>query len=123
MAGRRRDGRSIAYAISNYSDVIVEQWAKQCGLWDCFTCNPYCVYLFDRLSIIIFYRQGKITNSRGIATTRFWQKWWFSAPQTHLWLIKIWFSASTPQYGILKITTFAKTETIVRHIRKKTNEL
>jgi len=25
--------------------------------------------------------------------TRVWQKWRFSAPQSHLWLIKVWFSA------------------------------
>jgi hypothetical protein len=29
------------------------------------------------------------------AHTRVWQKWRLSAPQTHLWLIKVWFSAST----------------------------
>jgi hypothetical protein len=33
------------------------------------------------------------------------QKWRFSAPQTHLWLIKDWFSAST---FVVKIATFAK---------------
>ena len=30
-----------------------------------------------------------------VSSTRVWQKWRFSAPQTHLWLIKVWFSAST----------------------------
>jgi hypothetical protein len=40
--------------------------------------------------------------------TRVWQKWRFSAPQTHLWLIKVWFSAST---FVVKIATFAKPET------------
>jgi hypothetical protein len=38
-----------------------------------------------------------------------WQKWRFSAPQTHLWLIKHWFSAST---FVVKIATFAKPENI-----------
>ena len=41
--------------------------------------------------------------------TRVWQKWRFSAPQTHLWLIKVWFSAST---FVVKIATFAKPETV-----------
>jgi hypothetical protein len=43
------------------------------------------------------------------AHTRVWQKWRFSAPQTHLWLIKILFSAST---FVVKIATFAKPETV-----------
>jgi hypothetical protein len=37
--------------------------------------------------------------------TAVWQKWRFSAAQTHLWLIKVWFSAST---FVVKIATFAK---------------
>jgi hypothetical protein len=40
--------------------------------------------------------------------TRVWQKWRFSAPQTHLWLIRVCFSAST---FVVKIATFAKPET------------
>jgi hypothetical protein len=44
--------------------------------------------------------------------TRVWQKWRFSASQTHLWLIKVWFSAST---FVVKIATFAKPETVVQH--------
>jgi hypothetical protein len=42
--------------------------------------------------------------------TRVWQKWRFSAPQKHLWLIKHWFSAST---FVVKIATFANPETVV----------
>ena len=42
--------------------------------------------------------------------TRVWQKWRFYAPQTHLWLIKVWFYAST---FVVKIATFAKPETVV----------
>jgi hypothetical protein len=38
----------------------------------------------------------------------------FRAPQTHLWLIKVWFSAST---FVLKIATFAKPETVIGHQR------
>jgi hypothetical protein len=49
------------------------------------------------------------------AHTRVWQKWRFSAPQTYLWFIKVWFSAST---FVVKIATFAKPETIVVHFRK-----
>jgi hypothetical protein len=41
--------------------------------------------------------------------TRVWQKWRFSAPQTHLWLIKVWFSASR---FVVKIATFAKPENV-----------
>jgi hypothetical protein len=42
--------------------------------------------------------------------TRVWHKWRFSAPQTHLWLIKVWFSAST---FVVKIATFAKPENVI----------
>jgi len=42
--------------------------------------------------------------------TGVWQKWRFSAPQTHLWFIKVWFSAST---FVVKIATFAKRQTVV----------
>jgi len=38
-----------------------------------------------------------------------WQKWRFNTPQTHLWFIKVWFSAST---FVVKIATFAKPETV-----------
>jgi hypothetical protein len=41
--------------------------------------------------------------------TLVWQKWRFNAPQTHLWLIKVWFSAST---FVVKIATFAKPENV-----------
>ncbi len=44
--------------------------------------------------------------------TRVWQKWRFSAPQTHLWLIKHWFSAST---FVVKIATFAKPGNVSGH--------
>jgi pyrroloquinoline quinone (PQQ) biosynthesis protein C len=47
--------------------------------------------------------------------TRVWQKWRFSAPQTHLWLIKHWFSAST---FVVKIATFAKRETVSTNCKK-----
>jgi hypothetical protein len=49
-------------------------------------------------------------RKKGERITRVWQKWRFSAPQTHLWLIKVWFSAST---FVLKIATFAKPETVI----------
>lgn len=48
----------------------------------------------------------------GFSATRVWQKWRFSAPQTHLWLIKVGFSAST---FVVKIATFAKPETVMAH--------
>jgi hypothetical protein len=41
-----------------------------------------------------------------------WQKWRFRSPQTHLWLIKVWFSAST---FVVKIATFAKPQTVSGH--------
>jgi hypothetical protein len=43
------------------------------------------------------------------------QKAGFSAPQTHLWLIKVWFSVST---FVVKIATFAKPETVSGHCKK-----
>jgi pyrroloquinoline quinone (PQQ) biosynthesis protein C len=47
--------------------------------------------------------------------TRVWQKWRFSALQTHLWLIKVWFFAST---FVVKIATFAKPETVGSDFRE-----
>jgi hypothetical protein len=41
--------------------------------------------------------------------TAVWQKWRFRSPQTVLWLIKHWFSAST---FVVKIATFAKLQTV-----------
>jgi hypothetical protein len=62
-----------------------------------------------------FKKIKSIDNKRGEwicqPITRVWQKWRFSAPQTHLWLIKIWFSAST---FVVKIATFAKPENVRR---------
>jgi hypothetical protein len=55
-------------------------------------------------------------HNTGLASLIFnWQKWRFSAPQTHLWLIKVWFSAST---FFVKIATFAKPETVRPNITK-----
>ncbi|MFY7743751.1 MAG: hypothetical protein ACOVQR_13960, partial [Flavobacterium sp.] len=53
------------------------------------------------------------------AHTRVWQKWRFSAPQTHLWLIKIWFPAST---FVVKIATFAKPELGVIMAERRKNK-
>jgi hypothetical protein len=50
-----------------------------------------------------------LTDEEQLLLTRVWQKWRFSAPQTHLWLIKLWFSAST---FMVKIATFAKPENV-----------
>jgi len=54
-------------------------------------------------------RTDKPQPKEGQLVTRVWQKWRFSAPQTHLWLIKVWFSAST---FVVKIATFAKPENV-----------
>jgi hypothetical protein len=48
-------------------------------------------------------------GQKPLAITRVWQKWRFSAPQTHLWLVKVWFSASK---FVVKIATFAKPENV-----------
>jgi hypothetical protein len=53
-----------------------------------------------------------------LAITRVWQKWRFSAPKTHLWLIKHWFSAST---FVVKIATFAKPETVTSKPNRRHN--
>jgi len=47
--------------------------------------------------------------TEGQLITGVWQKWRFSTPQTHLWLIKVWFSASI---FVVKIATFAKRQTV-----------
>jgi hypothetical protein len=57
----------------------------------------------------------KIANKEAQPLTAVWQKWRFSAPQTHLWLIKHWFSAST---FVVKIATFAKPQNVVLHTKK-----
>jgi hypothetical protein len=53
-------------------------------------------------------------NNEGI--TRVWQKWRFRAPQTHLWLIKVWFSVST---FVVKIATFAKPGNVTSNPKEK----
>ncbi|MEZ5013988.1 MAG: hypothetical protein R2794_06820 [Chitinophagales bacterium] len=56
-----------------------------------------------------------MTQKNNELLTRVWQTWRFSTPQTHLWLIKFWFSAST---FVAKITTFANPETVSSHPMK-----
>jgi hypothetical protein len=51
-------------------------------------------------------------GQKPLAITRVWQKWRFSAPQTHLWLVKVWFSASK---FVVKIATFAKPENVKKN--------
>jgi hypothetical protein len=52
-------------------------------------------------------------RQESLAITQVLQKWRFSTPQTHLWLIKVWFSASIPiAIGMVKIATFAKPENV-----------
>jgi len=43
------------------------------------------------------------------------KNWRFRAPQTHLWLIKHWFSAST---FVANIATFAKPQTVMPNGRR-----
>jgi hypothetical protein len=54
---------------------------------------------------------GLTINKRteGQPLTRVWQKKRFNAPQTNLWFIKVWFSASS---FVLKIGTFAKPQNV-----------
>ena len=54
---------------------------------------------------------------KGQQVTGVWQKWRFSTPQTHLWLIKHWFSASK---FVVKIATFAKRQTVMGNAMKTT---
>jgi hypothetical protein len=48
--------------------------------------------------------------------TGVWQKRRLSAPQTHLWLIKVWFFASI---FVVKIATIAKRQTVMHNISRK----
>jgi hypothetical protein len=50
--------------------------------------------------------------------TAVWQKWRFSAPQTVLWFIKVWFSAATFE---VKFATFAKPQNVGSNNNTKTN--
>jgi hypothetical protein len=52
----------------------------------------------------------------GERTTLVWQKWRFSALQTHLWLVKVWFSAST---FVVKIATFAEPTNFTANLKTK----
>jgi hypothetical protein len=54
-------------------------------------------------------KSGAFWREQYMRTTAVWQKCRFSAPQTHLWLIKVWFSAST---FVVKIGTFAKPQIV-----------
>ncbi|HQW95312.1 MAG: hypothetical protein IPL13_18760 [Saprospiraceae bacterium] len=54
------------------------------------------------------------------AATGVWQKWRLSAPKTHLWLIKVWFSAST---FVVKIATFAKRQTVGGNAKNKSSSI
>jgi hypothetical protein len=58
-----------------------------------------------------------MTRKEQLVLTAVWQKWRFSAPHTHLWLIKVWFSAST---FAVKIATFAKPETVMEQPHRTT---
>jgi len=63
-------------------------------------------------------KHNKITMTLPEQITGVWQKWRFSAPQIVLWLIKVWFSAST---FVMKIATFAKHQTVVPHCRSRSH--
>jgi hypothetical protein len=56
------------------------------------------------------------STKEGQHTTAVWRNGGFSAPQTHLLLIKVSLSAST---FVVKIATFAKSETVIGHFIKK----
>jgi hypothetical protein len=43
----------------------------------------------------IYSRKSSIKEFRRFGSTGVWQKWRFSAPQTYMLLIKVWFSAQT----------------------------
>jgi hypothetical protein len=61
-------------------------------------------------------RIGSTCYNTGLASLIFnWQKWQFITPKTHLWLIKVWFSAST---FVVKIATFAKPQNVSGHSMK-----
>jgi hypothetical protein len=59
-------------------------------------------------------------DKKALAITRVWQKWRFSAPQTQLWLIKVWFSAST---FVVKIATLAKPENVSNNALPATRQI
>jgi len=63
---------------------------------------------------MVFCKDG---GQEPLAITGVWQKWRFSVPQTHLWLIKHLFSASTL---VVKIATFAKPQNVSGNHTKPT---
>jgi hypothetical protein len=75
-------------------------------------CKRVC--LSNRTDTVI-QRTDKPRKTEGQLVTGVWQKWRFSAPQTHLWLIKVWFSAST---FVVKIATFAKRQNVTSNTKK-----
>jgi hypothetical protein len=60
-----------------------------------------------------------LTKGKTAYITAVWQKLRFSAPQTHLWLIKVWLSASS---FVVKIVTFAKSQTVISHFKVTKNK-
>jgi len=81
------------------------------------------LYSITQNSILSRHKETRWTEGQQV--TAVWQNSRFSAPQTHLWLIKHWFSASTfthnlfifkgirEPYGVVvKIANFAKRQTV-----------
>jgi hypothetical protein len=56
-------------------------------------------------------------KKKQLLLTTVWQKWQFSASQTHWWLIKVWFSALK---FVVKIATFAKPLNVISHYHTQT---
>jgi len=71
-------------------------------------------------TILLIFDQKSYPPVGGFSATGAWQKWRFSSPQTVLWLIKHWFSAST---FVVKIATFAKRQTVSGHAKYDTDTL
>jgi len=75
---------------------------------------------YQRTKTLQILTDSTSTEEKALLVTRVWQKWRFSAPQTVLWLIKHWFSAST---FVVKIRHFTKPETdICKHKRQQHKE-
>jgi hypothetical protein len=60
------------------------------------------------------------TDRKALVVTRVWQKWRFSAPQTHLWLIKVWYCQLPPLFVFTKIDKIVnfRQQTFTKPLRK-----
>ena len=99
---KNRPNRSVSYNFNLQNGIVNQFPGLAQNVWRFLTSVPlqYKKWFYFSHLLYIFRIYFNIWQ----------QKWRFSASQTHLWLIKVWFSAST---FVVKIATFAKPENVI----------